>query len=89
MRGWFPAGSGVCRILVLLPSVFDRSQHGVVNSKCSSLFSTADDIFFTLCSSRSIALLDYDGNLVTMEMTSGELKRVAEGVESVVDLSVS
>lgn len=37
---------------------------------------------------RSIALLDYDGNLVTMEMGSGEVTRVAEGVESVVDLSV-
>lgn len=34
-------------------------------------------------------MLDYDGNLVTMEMTSGEVQRVAEGVESVVDLSVS
>ena len=38
---------------------------------------------------RSIALLDFDGDLVTMEMGSGEVKGVAEGVESVVDLSVS
>lgn len=38
---------------------------------------------------RSIALLDYDGNLVTMELGSGQVKAVAAGVESIVDLSVS
>lgn len=37
---------------------------------------------------RSIALLDFDGNMVTMEMSSGMVRRVAEGVESVVDLTV-
>lgn len=37
---------------------------------------------------RCIALLDYDGNLVTMQLSNGEVKAVAEGVESVVDLSV-
>lgn len=56
--------------------------------------STADDVIKhplvrSLVWRRSIALLDYDGNLVTMEMSSGEVERVAEGVESVVDLSVS
>lgn len=45
----------------------------------------------TICSMldfRCIALLDYDGNLVTMQLSNGEVKAVAEGVESVVDLSV-
>lgn len=37
---------------------------------------------------RTIALLDYDGNLVTMDTSNGEVKAVADGVESVIDLSV-
>lgn len=37
---------------------------------------------------RSIALLDYDGNLVTMQLSNGEVTAVAQGVESVVDLTV-
>lgn len=44
--------------------------------------------FVMLDYDRTIALLDYDGNLVTMDTSNGEVKAVADGVESVIDLSV-